>query len=492
MAKTFNKEIITPEITHIPRIWTDSILNTVTPARLASILRDANNGDSFDFLTLVEEMEESDPHYASVLRTRRAAISKIPHNVESPTDDSLDKKITDDIATLISNPEYVDMVDNLLDAISKGFSVCEIIWKWDKSRWRPIKYIWRDPRYFQFHPENLTELRIRDGSYLGIEIPDNKLIIHIPKLKNGIPIRGGLARLAAFSFICKKFTLQNWLRFIEVFGMPLRIGRYPSGAKQEQKDILYRAVRDIAFDAAAILPESMKIEFEELSNTNSGDNIFLVLAEYLDSQISKAILGQTMTTDNGSSLAQAKIHNEVRLDILQQDARQLQTTINRDLIIPYIQLNYGVRNLYPKVSIKIEEPEDLTALVESLTKLIPLGLKVEESVIRDKFNLPEPDKKSILLGATAPPTKSLNRSEIKPSIVDPIINTLKEDNDPIIDGWLNTIQNKLSNSLSLDEFRAYLETSAYKELNQDNLTSSLNNGLIASNLLGQNEVKNER
>ena len=65
------------------------------------------------------------------------------------------------------------------------------------------------------------------------------------------------------------------------------------------------------------------------------------LAEWLDRQTSKAVLGQTMTTDDGSSQAQATVHNEVRHDILKSDARQLANTLNRDLIQPYVDLNFG-------------------------------------------------------------------------------------------------------------------------------------------------------
>nr|WP_284521082.1 DUF935 family protein [Shigella boydii] len=47
-----------------------------------------------------------------------------------------------------------------------------------------------------------------------------------------------------------------------------------------------------------------------------------------DAQISKAVLGQTMTTDNGSSRSQADVHNQVRMDIVRWDARQLANTLN--------------------------------------------------------------------------------------------------------------------------------------------------------------------
>lgn len=82
----------------------------------------------------------------------------------------------------------------------------------------------------------------------------------------------------------------------------------------------------------------MKIEFEEIANAAGGAELFERLAEWLDKQISKAVLGQTMTTDDGSSQSQANVHNEVRMDILRADAKQLAATLNRlvrNLALPW-------------------------------------------------------------------------------------------------------------------------------------------------------------
>jgi phage gp29-like protein len=58
------------------------------------------------------------------------------------------------------------------------------------------------------------------------------------------------------------------------------------------------------------------------------------LAEGWDKQVSKAVVGQTMSTDDGSSQAQATIHNEVRVDLLQADAKAESNTLNRYFVRP--------------------------------------------------------------------------------------------------------------------------------------------------------------
>jgi len=482
-----NKEYLTPDITHVNRIWTHSI-GALTPDKLTRILRNAGDGDFEDYITLAEDMEETDPHFASVLRTRKAAATNIPIIVQAATDSKLDQLLADEIRELISNPEFKSLIDSLLDAISKGFSICEIIWNFEYNKWKPVDYIWRDQRYFMFDRNNLTQIRIKNNTSEGLILPNYKFITHIPKLKTGIPIKGGLARLISFSYMVKRFTIQNWVRFIEVFGMPLRIGRYGAGVKTEDKQILYNAVRDIAFDAAAILPDSMRIEFQEI--TQSNNEVFINMANFIDTQISKAVIGQTMTSDSGSSRAQAEVHDIVRKDIAENDSIQLVNTINKDLITPYIINNYGVQKRYPKIISKPEKQEDLNVLTNALTKLVPLGLKVQESVIRDRFNIPDPDPGAdILFQQQQEKTqvkKALNRST--PFNVDYIVNVLEKNSDPEIRTWINTLQDKLQNSVDLSEFQNFLNNESFNQLSTTKLKDDLTQGMILADLIGRSEV----
>jgi len=135
-----------------------------------------------------------------------------------------------------------------------------------------------------------------------------------------------------------------------------------------------------------------------------GDRLFEGLANWWDRQVSKGVLGQTMTADDGASLSQAKVHNDVREDILRHDARQLANTLNRDFVVPFVSLNFGAQKVWPRIRLHIPDPEDLALLVTALEKLVPLGLKVEQSVVRDKLGLPDPAEgaEADLLQAPAP------------------------------------------------------------------------------------------
>lgn len=395
------EELTSPSMTSVRQAWSlGSVAASLTPARLVGLLQAAAEGDIHDYLVLAEEMEEKDPHYAAVLGTRKRAVSGLPVVVESVSDDARDIAMADDIRELTLRPEFSELVDDLLDAIGKGFSAAEIRWRSRDRRLEPAGYSWCDPRWFVFDPDTGRRLLLRtDSAPNGVPLPGGKVIVHWPRLKSGLPIRGGVARMVAVSYMCKAYTLRDWMRYAEVFGMPLRIGRYGAGAKPDDIAVLRRAVSQIASDAAAVLPDSMRIEFQEIASAAGGAELFARLAEWLDEQISKAVIGQTMTADSGASLAQAKVHNEVRLDIVRADAHQLAATLNRDLVRTYIDLNYGPQARYPRLRFGISEPEDLQALVTALKELVPMGLQVESSVISDRLGLPEPDKGARLLTA---------------------------------------------------------------------------------------------
>ncbi|EGU38240.1 hypothetical protein VIS19158_08752, partial [Vibrio scophthalmi LMG 19158] len=188
----------------------------------------------------------------------------------------------------------------------------------------------------------------------GTKLVAGKYVVHKPRIKSGLPIRNGLARLQVVMFMLKSFAVRDWWAFSEVYGMPVRLGTYHPNATQKQIDTLVDAVRNLASDAGAVVPEGMKIDIKEAKRGESGMVMFESMARWCDEQTSKAVLGQTMTTENGGSYAQANVHNEVRLDIANWDGMQLAATFNEQLIRPYIDMNWGVQENYPTVSFEEE------------------------------------------------------------------------------------------------------------------------------------------
>jgi phage gp29-like protein len=373
----------------------------LTPQKLGLLLSEAEQGVADRYLELAEEMEEKDLHYAAVLSSRKRAVAGLPITVEAASDNAEDLRAAEIIEDFLTRDELKEELFHIQDAIGKGYSVTEIIWEIDGDIWTPKRLAYRDPTFFEF--DRLGEtllLRTEEGPQ---PLDCYKYIIHRSSAKSGIPIRGGLARAAAWGYMFKNYTLKAWTMFLEVFGLPLRLGKYGQGASQQDKETLLRAVRDVASDAAAIIPDNMTMEFISGTASGEGTNSFFTNADYWDKQISKLVLGQTGTTDTGQYVGTSEAHQATQFDIEVSDAVQLAATLNRDLIRPMIDLNLGPRpgRLYPKVRLAREKREDLTALVSQIIQLVPLGLQVEESVMRDKLGIPEPAENAKLLTPAA-------------------------------------------------------------------------------------------
>jgi len=407
------QEVAAPTMGSVRNVWSDSVIAGLDPAGMAEMLRAAGRGWPDRFFLLAEEMEERDLHYASVLGTRKRAITGVEPIVVAGTEDAQGKKIAEAVKDLISQPEFIDdYLADLLDGLAKGYSVVETIWDRSGKEWWPRRYEWRDQRHFQIDEVDGRTIRLKDPLHVnGLDLPPFQFSVHRPKLKSGLPIRGGLARIAAWAFLFKHYSLKDWMAFLEVYGMPLRVGRFGQGASHDDKRILLQAVRDISTDAAAIIPKDMEIEFVEVAGS-SGNNLFSAMAEYLDKQVSKGVLGQTMSTDDGSSKAQAEVHENVRHDIARADARQTAVTMNRDLIRPFVDLNYGPQDYYPTVVIPITEAEDIKALADVVERLVPLGLEIGMAGVRKRigFEDPEPGEKLFAAAATPPEVAKEGRS----------------------------------------------------------------------------------
>jgi phage gp29-like protein len=460
-------------------------------------MRDAADGDAREYLILAEEMEERDPHYASVLSTRKRAVAGIEPNVIPASDDPKDIEIADAVQALVDKPEFSVLVTDLLDGLGKGYSVCEIMWDQRGAQWTPREYLWRDPRFFVFDRESGQKLRLLDeaDSFEGRPLPPFKFITHMPHLKSGIPIRSGLARLAAVSWMCKAYTLADWMAFAEVFGMPLRLGRYGENASDRDKEVLARAVANLGMDAAAIVPDTMRIEFIEAAKSAGGQDLFWRLAEWLDRQLSKAVLGQTMTSDDGSSNAQAQVHNDVRLDIKNDDGRQVGGTVNRDLVVPFVDLNYGVQERYPRVRIHEEEPEDITALADALDKIVPLGnAGISAREVRERMGFPEPDGDTELLGQPLAPAEdlpALNRARNRSGAADAdeldlLAVEALADWEPAMGPLINPVMDLAERSSSYDEFLAGLGEIA-RDMDAETLVRSMAEATFKARGLGDAE-----
>ncbi|AZV77944.1 DUF935 domain-containing protein [Parasedimentitalea marina] len=399
---SLTEEIAAPSFGGVRSPVTGYPADGLNPLRLAQILRSADHGDPVRYLELAEAIEERDPHYVGVLGTRKRSVSQLDIAVETVDDSPISVEMAERVRKWVKRGELTSELFHILDAVGKGYSFTEIIWESSEGQWQPKELKLRDPRWFRFERHNLeTPLMLND---IGQEVPLPAFrFIHARmQAKSGLALRSGIARVAAWTWMFKAFTQRDWSIFSQTYGQPLRIGKYGPGTSEKDRNKLFQAVANIAGDCAAIIPESMMIEFVTAQNMGSSTEHYEKRCDWLDRQTSKLVLGQTATTDAVTGgLGSGKEHREVQEDIETADAQDLGAILNRDLIIPWMQFEFGPQKTYPRLVIARPKAEDLKAWTDAAVPWVQIGLEVDEGEIRDKLGLSAPKAGAPVLGKTA-------------------------------------------------------------------------------------------
>ncbi|MFH0303215.1 DUF935 family protein [Bradyrhizobium sp. 31Argb] len=395
-----------------------------------------------------------------------------------------------------------------------------------EGQWQPARLVRREQRWFCFD-RNDGETPLIIGSYDShgtatllnasgeSPFPAFKFITTVIRAKSGLPVRSGIARLGVWWWMFKAFTQRDWAIFTQTFGQPVRVGKYPAGSSDADKETLFRAVANIAGDCAAIIPESMLIEFVESMNVGTGSDLYLKRADWLNHEMSKAVLGQTATTDaiaGGHAVGQE--HRQVQEDIERADAKAQSAILNRDLIRPWIQLEYGPQKAYPRVRIGREEQEDIAQTIDGVVKLVPMGMKVGAAVMREKLGLPEPKPNEELLVAPArapspfgdpaggdnvDPTDNLQNPQIGRALqarrsgrrtadqIAQLAAAAEQLAQPAMDEIIAEIRTALQSATSIEDVRAHLDR---LKLDRDNLTRAIQLALVMAKLAGRADIAN--
>jgi len=477
----------------------------LTPNKLAGILRQAEMGDPYFYFEVAEAMEEKDLHYYSVLHTRKAAVNALEISVQAASAGKEDVYAADLVREVLIDGEcdLPEAFSDILDALGKGVSATEIIWDTQGEQWYPTAFKWRDPRWFWFDwisgeqllvrslrsegkpfeaPFQVREQQTPTGGTIGIQpgsqpLAPFKFITHFGKAKSGLPIRGGLARIAAWAYLFKNYVLKDWVTFAEIYGQPYRVGKYGPGATAADKSALLRAVASIGTDAAGIIPDSMLIEFVQ-SQTRASVDLYERLCDFVDRQMSKGILGQTLTTElpkGGGSRAAAQVHQNVAEWISRADGKHLASSANRDVVRPIVELNIpGPHKHYPKLTIGFPDQDDLKEFSDSVTVFIDRGMQVSEKQVRDKFGLQTPSEGERVLHpleriavrdsedaaeAPASPTNAATAADDRPTeaaAIERIVESLADD----------SLLARMRQAKSYDELRATL-AAAVQEMDLD-------------------------
>ncbi|MGQ2942702.1 MAG: DUF935 domain-containing protein [Blastomonas fulva] len=404
IVDTLRREIAAPSIGSVRSIQSGHPAQGMDPFKLGQILRAAEGGDEIAYFELAEEIEEKDLHILSILGTRKRAICALPIEVDAAGDSPEEQADAELVRDWLDTGVLQLALFDILDAIGKGRSACEIIWKTTSSLWTPAKIKWRDPRHFEYDRTTGEDLRLRTNEGPK-RLPAAKFIVHEHKAKSGLPIRGGLARALAWGYLFKNYSIKDWVIFLEGYGHPLRLGKYGPNESEANKRILANALTQLGADAWGSIPETMSVDFIDRKAGTAPNDLWRSKAEFWDLQFSKAVLGQTMTTDAqaaGMGSGQANVQDGVRGDITDADAVLASATVTRDVVVPMVILNRGPRDKYPRLRIGRPDEIDAKVDIENARLLVDMGVKIGGTQMRERAGLPAPEEGELpLAGAVA-------------------------------------------------------------------------------------------
>lgn len=210
---------------------------------------------------------------------------------------------------------------------------------------------------------------------------------HLPEyfdylIECGNPKDLGLYNRAAPHYLIKKQALLEWSKHAQIFGAPFRWATSASPNAADMQQIATR-LEKMAHAAYAVLPTGTELKFLETTKTDAYQ-IYMQLVLTPNSELSKLFLGQTMTTDNGSSRSQGEVHERVADSVADADKRFIQFLVN-DELIPRM-LNHGFKGL---TGLRFEwaPVKDLKGQMELVKSVLPY-MDIDPKYIEETFGIP--------------------------------------------------------------------------------------------------------
>lgn len=206
------------------------------------------------------------------------------------------------------------------------------------------------------------------------------------------PLGSGIAPCVYHAVQFKRRLEQFSLGYADRFGSPQAIAKYPAN-QPAMKNVLEGFLKQMGQEGYGVLPQEAIVEF--LSAGGQGNKIYAELIDHLNNEISKAVLGETGTTDQqtgGGSRARDQVGNDVRIEIAAGDAMLLAETLNASLIPWLVAINFGDKVRSPRIEWSFPElsgQEDINAKAGRDVMLMQaMQLKPTVEYIEKTYGLP--------------------------------------------------------------------------------------------------------
>jgi len=363
---------------------------------LESLARDWAGG----VYALFEEMEEKDPHLFSLLQTRKNGLLARPRRLSPASADGA--QAVHWVEELLAGlPDFEAALAHLLNALAQGMAVLEILWGFDR-RGRVVPVALRPRHPGRFHLDDRGRLLLAEpggvsdgaepGRAPGRALPERKFLLMRFGASDERPYGRGLCERVYWYWWFKKTNLKFWVMYNEKFGAPTVVARHQPGLSSVEHQRLLDVVASLQADAGVTLPEGIELSLLE-SNRRGSAETYRQLAEWCNAEMSRAVLGQTLTVAEGArsgSLALGRVHEAVRWDYVRADACLLAEVINGQLIRWIMDFNFGEASPAPRWSVDLAPERDLEVEATIDRQLLQMGVALPLRYFYEKYGRPAP------------------------------------------------------------------------------------------------------
>lgn len=354
----------------------------------------------------VYDQMQRDAQVQACLTIKKLAVLSRGWEVHPASSAPADVEVADFVRFTLSEMRgsILDVLYNVLDALAKGFSVLEINYcalEKEPHRGRiglaSIKA--KDPATFAFETDEFLNVK-------GLTRTPDVSGTRFPKDRSGLPAEkfvvysympryespyGTSDLRAAYKHYWSKDLLTRFMNiYLEKYGSPTAKGSFRRGTPKSGQEELMRVLDSIQQKTAIVIPEDVQIELLEANR--GGEAGYLQAIEWHDKQISRAILCQTLMTDEGTrvgSFALAKVHLDVLKMCLRKLKRDLEESVMQEQVIKrLVDYNFCVP-AYPRFSLGPLEDTDVVQLSGVIERLVSGQIvKPDEEWIRGYLGLP--------------------------------------------------------------------------------------------------------
>jgi SPP1 gp7 family putative phage head morphogenesis protein len=342
-------------------------------------------------LELFQEMLY-DPQIGPDVEIRQKKVSSFPWGIIVPGGDDNDNEQVQLLEGQIK-PVYGELLGEILDSEPFGFSITELMWVYQDGRLELPAVLGHDQKEFYFTEQ--WELMMKSESNEDSKVPMARVVLATFNKRKGNLYGNSLLTAAFWPWYFKKHGWLFWSTYLEKFGMPTVVGKFPEGTDDDQQDKLLECCQAIQSDMAVTVPEKWIIELLEAARSGNADTYEKFL-RYCDKAISKVILLSVLGSNEAEfgTKAHATVHMDLTDQVIESDARWAARILTEQVIKPLAEWNYNF-SVPPELVIQYTSEDTGKAMAErdkTLSDIVPVAIED----IHGKYNLTTPDEETIV------------------------------------------------------------------------------------------------